>query len=540
MMGVVWYLFRDRHDIPLAITTLVAFSAVYSIIRLYFSLKRRWLLVIILPVIIGFVVYILVRPQGIALSINGQAVTGPNVSLTEGSVLVNPAPSVDGKYDKGTIVTLSASAISGYDWKSWTATDSDTSNPTTVNMSSKKYVTVTFEPSFSLVINNETVIGAVVRFTEGSVSVNPAPGDDGKYDKGTVVTLTASASSGYDWKYWTATASDTSNPTTLNMSSGKHITVTFEPRFSLNISNQLVIGSTVSFTEGSVSLNPAPGDDGKYARGTAITLTASPASGYGFKNWAGTSSDTSNPTIVNISSDKHVLVTFELRFPLTINNQVVTGPSANYTEGSVSVNPAPKDDGKYAKDTTVVLTASPASGYRFDRWAGDASGNVTTTNITINSSKSVTAVFIKFYNLSTSVSPTEGGSISPGGGTYDDGTTITLTASPASGYRFDRWEGDASGNTTTASITINSDKNVTAVFIKVYTLSIAVSPTGGGSISHSSGTYDDGTTITLTAIPATGYRFDHWEGDASGNVATANITINSNKNVTAVFVQSTP
>lgn len=235
-----------------------------------------------------------------------------------------------------------------------------------------------------------------------------------------------------------------------------------------------------------------------------------------------------------------MLVTFELRFPLTINNQVVTGPGLNFTEGSVSANPAPKDDGKYAKDTTVVLTASPASGYRFDRWSGDVTGNVTTANITINSSKNVTAVFVKFYTLSTSVSPTEGGSISPGSGTYDDGTTITLTASPASGYRFDHWAGDASGNVNTASITINSDKNVTAAFIKVYTLSISVSPTGGGSISHSSGTYDDGTTITLTASPATGYRFDHWEGDASGNVATATITINSDKSVTAVFVASTP
>lgn len=457
MMGIVWYIFRDRHDVPLAIITLIAFSAIYTIVRLYFAHKKLWLLFIIVPIIIGLVVYILMRPQGITLSINGQAVTGSTVS-----------------------------------------------------------------------------------FTEGSVSVNPAPGDDGKYAKGTTVTLTANAGSDYDWKGWTATSNDTSNPATISMDSRKQVTVTFEPRFTLSINNQLVVGSVISFNEGSVSVDKAPGDDDKYAKGTVVTLTANPASGYGLKNWAGSGTDVSNPTTVTINSNKHVTVTFELRFPLTINNQLVTGSSANFTEGSVSLNPAPGTDARYAKDTAVMLTASPASGYRFDRWEGDASGNATMVNFTMNSNKNVTAAFKKVYTLTISVNASGSGSVSPGSGTYDVGTTLTLTASPASGYRFDHWEGDISSNVTTVTITMNSNKNVTAIFKKVYTLTTSVNPSGSGSVSPGNGTYDDGTTVTLTASPASGYRFGQWEGDASGNVTLITISMNSTKSITATFVKISP
>ena len=104
-------------------------------------------------------------------------------------------------------------------------------------MSKDKQVIVTFDPRFSLIINNQLVIGSFVSFTEGSVSVNPAPEGDGKYTNGTVVTLTARSNSGYDWKGWAGTDNDTSNPATVAMSnSNKHIIVDFEPRFSLTSS----------------------------------------------------------------------------------------------------------------------------------------------------------------------------------------------------------------------------------------------------------------------------------------------------------------
>ena len=312
IMALVSYIFFQLRDVLLGIITLVTLSAVYTLVRLYFAHKKWWLLIILVVVGFAAIAFFLIRAPSITLSISGQKVTGTSISFAAGSVSVSPAPQPNGLYTKNAIVILTADPASGYDWKSWSGTNDDSSNPTTVTM-----------------VRN------------------------------------------------------------------KQVKVTFEPRFSLTISNQLAIGSGVSFNEGSVSVSPASGDDDKYAKGTVVILTANPAPGYGLRNWSGTGGDTLNPTAVTISSDKHVTVTFELRFPLTINNQAVTGSSTNFTEGLVLVNPAPKDDSKYPKDSAVTLTASPASGYRFVRWGADASGNVTAVTITMNSSKNVTAVFAK-------------------------------------------------------------------------------------------------------------------------------------------------
>jgi uncharacterized repeat protein (TIGR02543 family) len=541
ILGLVSYIFFQLRDVLLGLITLAALSAIYTILRLYLLHKKWWLLIILLLVVIASIGYFVARAPAAALFINGQRVTGTSVSFSAGSVLVNPVPEPNGSYTKNTIVTLTANPAPGYDWKSWGGTGNDTYNPTTLTMSQDKQVVVTFEPRFSLIINNQLVIGSFVSFTEGSVSVNPAPGGDGKYTGGTVVTLTARSNSGYDWKGWLGTDHDTSDPTTVTVSnSNKNITVDFEPRFSLFVSNQLVIGPVVSLIEGSVLLNPAPGDDGQYASGTRVTLTASPVPGYGWKNWSGTVSDTSNPTTVTISSDRHVAVTFELRFLLTINNQAVTGPSLVFTGGSVSVSPAPGTDGRYAIDTTPLLTAIPVSGYRFDSWSGNASGNVTSVTLNMNADKSVAATFIKVYNLATSIDPAQGGSVSPGDGAYDDGTSITVAAIPASGYRFDRWSGDASGNVTSITLNMNANKSITVTFIKTYNLTVSADPAEGGAVSPGSGNYDDGTSITLTAIPASGYLFDHWSGDVSGNVTSITLTINADKRVTAIFFKSAP
>lgn len=139
------------------------------------------------------------------------------------------------------------------------------------------------------------------------------------------------------------------------------------------------------------------------------------------------------------------------------------------------------------------------------------------------------------YQLYTSINGQ--GSVSPSSDTFTDGDVITLIANPASGWRFDHWEGDASGRQQSVTITMNSDKTVVAYFIKIqYPISTSVSPTGSGSVSPSGGTFDAGTQVTLTATAASGWRFDHWSGDASGTSSTAVITMDSSKSVTAHFV----
>ena len=68
-----------------------------------------------------------------------------------------------------------------------------------------------------------------------------------------------------------------------------------------------------------------------------------------------------------------------------------------------------------------------------------------------------------------------------------------------------------------------------------YSLTVEVTPSEGGSISNSSGKYDDGETISLLATPSPEYVFKNWSVGASGTNNPIKIVMNSNKNITANF-----
>ncbi|MEN6387583.1 MAG: stalk domain-containing protein [Candidatus Cryosericum sp.] len=71
------------------------------------------------------------------------------------------------------------------------------------------------------------------------------------------------------------------------------------------------------------------------------------------------------------------------------------------------------------------------------------------------------------HTLTAVTSPSAGGSVvkSPDAVSYIVGTAITLTATPATGYIFTGWSGDLSGTTNPATITMDSDKTVSASFV---------------------------------------------------------------------------
>lgn len=147
------------------------------------------------------------------------------------------------------------------------------------------------------------------------------------------------------------------------------------------------------------------------------------------------------------------------------------------------------------------------------------------------------------YSLTINVSPEEGGSVSPSGGSYDPGVTVTIVATANSGYEFDYWSGGASGTDPTATVVMDADKSVTANFKtssqsqpQFYTLDTTVSPSGSGSVSPSGGEFEPGVQIALTAIPAEGYVFDYWSGDASSTDATTTVVMDSDRSVTANFI----
>ena len=132
------------------------------------------------------------------------------------------------------------------------------------------------------------------------------------------------------------------------------------------------------------------------------------------------------------------------------------------------------------------------------------------------------------YTLS--VSSGDGGSVS-GGGTFAEGTQVSLTATPSSGYSFSEWSNGSTTNPLT--VTLNSNTSITGNFVIIInSFTLTVTAGEGGSVSGG-GEYDEGTEVTITATPDEGYEFTGWS-DGELNI-TNTFNINSNINITADF-----
>jgi len=145
------------------------------------------------------------------------------------------------------------------------------------------------------------------------------------------------------------------------------------------------------------------------------------------------------------------------------------------------------------------------------------------------------------YTLTTSANPSDGGTVSPSTQQYEEGETATITATPSAEYVFQSWSG-ATGSSNSTSVVMNSDKSVTANFVKKkYALTTTVE--GEGTVSEkvikagAATDYNSGTIVELTAVPSGEWLFVEWKGDLTGSENPKQITIDKVKNVTAVFVK---
>ena len=122
------------------------------------------------------------------------------------------------------------------------------------------------------------------------------------------------------------------------------------------------------------------------------------------------------------------------------------------------------------------------------------------------------------YTLSVSVNPLQAGSVSPSGGKYESGDRVTIIAIPASGYTFHYWGGAASGFAYIVTITMNSDKAITAYF-KSTDDSQGTKELPPGSISWSEAKYHIGerTTVCGPVVDAT------WASGSNGKPTFLNL-----------------
>ncbi|MFW5902886.1 MAG: InlB B-repeat-containing protein, partial [archaeon] len=214
------------------------------------------------------------------------------------------------------------------------------------------------------------------------------------------------------------------------------------------------------------------------------------------------------------------------------------------TDGSGSTDPS---DGTYNGGEEVTITQSPSSGWEFSHWSGEECDGSTssTCTVTMDSDKSVTAHFeeeaVDEYSLTMN---TDGsGSTDPSGTTtHEDGDEVTITQSPSDGWEFSHWSGEECDGSTssTCTVTMDSDKSVTANFDeKTYSISCSESPSSGGSTGGDCGsTVTHGDSATITASSASGYDWDTWSGDITSSSESYTFSsVTSDKSVTANFAK---
>ena len=142
----------------------------------------------------------------------------------------------------------------------------------------------------------------------------------------------------------------------------------YDVTFKFNVATETVtVTTTLISCKVTTSANPTEGGSvtatKEYAKGSSVTLTATPAEGYEFVNWTkeGSVVSTSKAYTFTVLEDVSLVANFKIPEPDVVKYQITVSAN-NPTMGTVT------GSGEYEEGTTALLTATPNSGYLFKKW----------------------------------------------------------------------------------------------------------------------------------------------------------------------------
>lgn len=198
--------------------------------------------------------------------------------------------------------------------------------------------------------------------------------------------------------------------------------------------------------------------------------------------------------------------------------------------------------GTYEEGESVTLTATANGGYEFVNWT--KGGKVVSSNSSYTFTASEDAAYVanfeeiqvESYTITTSVNPQNSGTVN-GAGSYDEGESVTITATANEGYEFVNWTSGGSVISTNSSYTFTAsgDANFTANFeaIPSYTITTTVVPAVGGTVTGA-GTYDEGESVTITATANDGFEFVNWTNGGNELTTNTSYTFTASENATYI------
>jgi len=415
------------------------------------------------------------------------------------------------------VVTLTATAAAGWSFDQWLGDIEEAdhqTNPVSITMANARTITAVFKENYF----------ALKLTKEGFGYTTPAFGSY-TYLHDTVVVVEAVPEMGWRFDHWEGVdaGQEAENPLSIAMTADAEIQAVFVPiEYALAIEAEA--GGTTSPTPGVYS----------YPSGALAVVAAMPEDGWQFDHWEGDVSGDPASFLQAVTMDgSKTLHAYFVQQLYTLTLAV---------EGSGQITP---ETGVYTYEygTQVTAAATPADGWAFDHWAFDTSAEYSAPEITLMMDQdfTVTAVFVPVAFTLTVLTEGLGNTMpEPGSHGYGWNADISITATPEDGWRFDHWAGESVEGSTDnpLSLVMNADKTVRAVFApQLWTLTVAVEGSGACSPISGTHTFQDNESVSLAALPAEDWVFDHWTG-LEGSDATANpvtIQMTSDMTVTAVF-----
>ncbi len=288
----------------------------------------------------------------------------------------------------------------------------------------------------------------------GTVTKNP---DKATYTYGEAVQLTAVPAAGWSFAGWSGDATGTTNPVTVTMNGNRAVTAGYtQNEYILTVN---VVGN------GSVTREP---NQAVYHYGDTVTLTATANTDWVFSTWSGDLTGSVNPAVITMNASKTVTATFTKVLPtcyaLTLSH---TGQGTD-----PGAEPTHSDDcpsGQFISGAIIELNgAVPEAGWQIGSWSGTDSDASTASTNSVTMPAAAHSAQVNYtqseYNLIVTISGS-GTVTRNNNGPYHFGDVITLTAVPTAGWSFGNWSGDITGTTNPATILINDNKAVTAVFV---------------------------------------------------------------------------
>lgn len=440
-----------------------------------------------------------------------------NVTIEGEGTVIEEVVSTGKDYDSGTVVQYTAVPAEGWVFSNWSGAEDSIESSITLTADASKSITATFiEIPFETSKVGEGTIQTELVYNESN--------------EATALKLTAVTPAGWRFDGWTGGVESTEMEVEVALDLAEAVTATFIQVYDLTVTIE---------GEGEVTEEIVVDQASKtYDSGTNVKLTAVPAEGWRFNKWTGAVESSEIEVTLTVDEAKEVTATFIKIYDLTVNavgEGTITEEIVTTTGKTTS----------YDTGVTVQLTAEPTMGWRFEGWTGAVESTEAVVQVEMSEAREVTATFIKIYDLNVTVvgegEVTEEIVVEETGKTYDTGTTVKLTATPAEGWRFGGWSGAITSTDSLTTVLVNEAKEITATFIQVYNLNITIEGEGEVTeevVTSTSKAYDTGSNVKLTAVPAEGYVFSSWSGDITSTDNPITVSIDGQKAITATFIEN--